>query len=78
MDTSSNDRKIEFNNGSNLIKKFENESFLEKIPIVKLNESDVSEYPYITDENIKNNSTFIANLFDLNIPNNRSKVFTKK
>lgn len=49
------------NNGNNLVKKFEQESFSEDFAVGRLDENGVLESP-----NIKHNSTFITDLFDSN------------
>ena len=54
---------IKLNNGNEVIKKFEKEGFPSEIPYIRMAEGGYSE-PEITDENIKNNSEFIVNLFD--------------
>ncbi len=57
---------IKLNNSNDLIEKFTKETFPEKIPFVKIDESGSLESPNITDSNIQSNSTFIVNLFDSN------------
>ena len=71
-----NDKEINFNNGEEVIKKFENEPISEEIPVIRLNETHILKTPHISDENIKNNSRFLSNLFDSNISNDREKSLT--
>lgn len=71
-----NDKEINFNNGEEVIKKFENEPISEEIPVIRLNKTRILKTPHISDENIKNNSKFLSNLFDSNISNDREKSLT--
>ena len=72
------DREIELNNGYKLVELSKNQPFKEKMSIVNLIESGVSESPYITDENIKNNSDFIVNLFESNVSRDKARTYVKK
>ena len=58
-----NEEKINFNNGDSVVKKVQKETFPEEITRLQINESVTGEVT-IKDENIKNNSKFIVNLFD--------------
>ncbi len=78
MMISNKDREIELNNGYKLVEHLKGQPFKEKISIVNLIESGVSESPYITDENIKNNSDFIVNLFESNVSRDKAKTYVKK
>lgn len=78
MMISNKDREIELNNGYKLVELSKNQPFKEKMSIVNLIESGVSESPYITDENIKNNSDFIVNLFESNVSRDKARTYVKK
>lgn len=78
MTISNKDRAIELNNGYKLVEHLKNQPFNGKVSIVSLIESGTSKSPCITDENIKNNSNFIVDLFDSNISSNNSKKYVKK
>lgn len=65
------------NNGDNLVKKLEEESFLEEFAVGRLDENGVLESPSITDSNIKHNSIFITDLFECN-QNADNKVLSLK
>lgn len=64
---------IELNNSKMVIKKIEQESFPEQIPVARIDESGVSQYPNITDSNIENNSKFILGIFDSELGNCKCK-----
>lgn len=55
--------KIIFNNGNSVVKKAETESFPEEFARLQMSEAGTGEIT-ITDENIRNNSKFIADMFD--------------
>lgn len=78
MMISNKDREIELNNGYKLVELSKDQPFKEKMSIVNLIESGVSESPYITDENIKNNSDFIVNLFESNVSRDKARTYVKK
>ncbi len=69
---------IKLNNSKMVIKKFEHESFPEQIPVVRIDESGVSQYPNITDSNIENNSKFILSIFDSELSDCKCKKKIKK
>lgn len=54
------------NNGDNLVKKIEDESFPEEFSVGRLDENGTLKSSNITDSNINHNSTFITSLFDSN------------
>lgn len=70
------DEEIKLNNGEELLEKCGEEPFSEIMPVLRLNESGISQPPHITDENINNNSTFIVNFFNLNISDDKEKSLT--
>lgn len=62
---------IELNNGNEVLQRLKRKSFLTKIPYLHLDESGMGSVS-VSDENIRNNSEFILNLFDA--PRHASKV----
>lgn len=65
---------IELNNAKTIIKEIKDKSFPEQIPVMRIDESGVSQSPNITDSNIKNNTNFIVNIFDSNDDSLKEKV----
>lgn len=58
-----NEEKINLNNGSSVVKKFEKETFQNEFAKLRVNETGIGEVT-ITDENIKNNAKLVVNMFD--------------
>lgn len=56
-------KKIKLNNGEDVVKRFKNEEVSNEFMIIGMKGADFIE-PHITDENKKNNSKFIVDLFD--------------
>lgn len=65
------------NNGDNVVKKFEEEGLSEEVAIGRLDENGTLESPNITGSNIKNNSTFITDLFDSNQNADKRRTITE-
>lgn len=68
-------RVIGLNNGNKIVEQFNQVSFPNEIFTVRLTESGTSKFPHITDENIKNNASFLLNIF--NESNNKQKKLVK-
>lgn len=68
-------RVIELNNGNKIVEQFNQVLFPNEISTVRLTESGTNKFPYITDENIKNNASFLLNIF--NESNNKQKKLVK-
>ena len=78
MTKNNKDKKIEFNNGNKVVENLEGQQFEEEVPMVRLRISGTSEFPHITEKNIKNNSKFIVDLFDPDTYSEEPKTYVKK
>lgn len=69
--------KINLNNGKDALESFSQNEFQNEISIVRI-KSGSSSRVNLTDQNIKNNSEFITNLFEPLTVESSAKLLTKK